>query len=104
MMKKYNNILNRQVFIIVSMVICLSLLLGACGPSTSVTGTILEKTGEPFVGKDIVLVPLLSRDKVTIMATRVGGLMEIQVPLVDLFEEKNPDDWIKFETLGGKTR
>ena len=79
--------------------VCCALLVACVGGSSpSVAGIIVKHTGEPFAGKDIVLVRLLPGDKVTVAARRVGGLMELEVPLVELATTMNPGDRILYDT------
>ncbi len=91
----------RLVLVSFAVVVCLALLVACLGPSTSVKGTILRSSGETFAGRDVILIPVLAGDKVTVFAIRAGGAMKIQVPLDELGKTLNPGDHIMFETGGG---
>ena len=70
----------RHIFITVA--ICLVLLISGCvGPSTEVKGTILRHTGEPFAEKEVILIPLLLDDKVTVIEEGTGVFMKYETHL-----------------------
>ena len=61
-------------------IISLALIAVACaGSSTWVKGTIMRHDGEPFAGKEVVLVPLLPGDKIEIFSPSRGGKREISL-------------------------
>lgn len=71
-----------QIFIAV--VVCLVLLISGCvGPSTEVKGTILQHTGEPLAEKEVILIPLLPDDKVTVIEEGNGVFMKYETRLDD---------------------
>lgn len=70
----------RPIFITVA--ICLVLLISGCvGPSTEVKGTILQHTGEPLAEKEVILIPLLPDDKVTVIEEGTGVFVKYEAHL-----------------------
>ena len=57
----------RLVLLSFTALVCVALIVGCVGPSTSVKGTILHHTGEPLAEKEVILIPLLPDDKVTVI-------------------------------------
>ena len=66
---------------VISLLACfifMTLIVAACAsPSTLVKGTIMCHDGEPFAGKEVVLVPLLQGEKIEIFSPSRGGTREI---------------------------
>ena len=59
--------------------------MAACaGPSTVVNGTIIRHDGEPFAGKEVVLVPLLPGEKIEIFSPSKGGKREVSLSVWDI--------------------
>lgn len=68
--------------IFITVVICLVLLISGCvGSSTEVKGTILQHTGEPLAEKEVILIPLLPDDKVTVIEKGKGVFMKYETRL-----------------------
>ncbi len=58
--------------------IFMTLIITSCaGSSTLVKGTIMCHDGEPFAGKEVVLVPLLPGEKIEIFSPSKGGTREV---------------------------
>jgi hypothetical protein len=78
-------ILNRQKANLWSIlgIMLISSMVAACGPSTSIKGTILDSSGLPFADKKMILVALLPGDQVAISSLRAGGRMSLIVPLTE---------------------
>ena len=82
--------------------LCCILLFACFGPSSAVKGEILQDSGEPFAGKEVVLVTLSDEDTVTV----AKGASKREVPLSELGRKLDvlAGDRIVFETSGGTAR
>ena len=68
--------------IFIAVVICLVPLISGCvEPSTEVKGTILQHTGEPLAEKEVILIPLLPDDKVTVIEEGNGVFVKYEARL-----------------------
>ena len=65
--------------------IFMTLIIASCaGPSTLIKGTIICHDGEPFTGKEVVLIPLLPGEKIEIFSPSKGGIREVLLSVWDL--------------------
>ncbi|MCK4244584.1 MAG: hypothetical protein KAX20_03055 [Candidatus Omnitrophica bacterium] len=73
------------VLIFIVVVIYSVLLISGCvGPSTEIKGTILRHTGEPLAEKEVILIPLLPDDKVTVIEKGNGVFVKYEKRLDNL--------------------